>query len=290
MFYKKPLKTTLLLSAISLLTSLYADTYNIYISSAELQKISGRTYIKIASKSYPKKVAAKITRTIKLVEGDIAKQTFNTKPSAIVNAANKNLSGGAGVCGAIFKAAGEDALTKACDTYKDGCPKGHARITPSYNIKNNGGADCIIHAVGPTKADTLALYKAYYNSLRLADKYKISAIAFPAISTGIFGYQVEDATPIALEAITTYFEEHPKSSITEIRLVTYKQSQDRMKKGGFAQDYWVYAKNLNNLVTKKTLEASESDTKNLEKIKTILAKTDDTHIADEKLALSFTLK
>ena len=119
---------------------------------------------------------------------------------AIVNAANTDLKPGGGVCGAIHRAAGPE-LAQACADLR-GCPTGEARITPGFRLK----ARYVIHAVGPVwrggdaaEADRLA--SAYAASIRLASGLRLKSIAFPAISTGVYGYPIEQATPIAVAAV-----------------------------------------------------------------------------------------
>ena len=118
---------------------------------------------------------------------------------AIVNAANTELSAGAGVCGAIHQAAGPE-LAKACRDI-GGCPTGEARITDGYNL----AAGKVIHAVGPiwrggNDGEDRLLAACYRNSMRLAEDYELASIAFPAISCGIYGYPVEDAAAIAIDS------------------------------------------------------------------------------------------
>ena len=119
---------------------------------------------------------------------------------AIVNAANEALMPGGGVCGAIHRAAGPE-LARAC-AEMDGCPTGEARITPGFRLK----ARYVIHAVGPVwqggsenEADLLA--SAYRSAIRLAEEHELASIAFPAISTGIFGYPLQAATGVAVDAV-----------------------------------------------------------------------------------------
>jgi len=118
---------------------------------------------------------------------------------AIVNAANTELSAGAGVCGAIHRAAGPGLLAE-CHTL-DGCTTGEAKITAGYDLK----ARHVIHAVGPVwrggdhhEAELLA--SCYRNSIELAEQQQLRSIAFPAISCGIFGYPLEQAADIAFES------------------------------------------------------------------------------------------
>ena len=123
------------------------------------------------------------------VSGDITQETTD----AIVNAANSSLAPGGGVCGAIHRAAGPE-LARICAEL-GGCPTGEARITPGFALK----AGHVIHAVGPmwqggAKGEPDDLASCYRRSLELADEYGLRSIAFPAISTGIYGYPLDQAT------------------------------------------------------------------------------------------------
>lgn len=122
---------------------------------------------------------------------------------AIVNAANEGLRAGGGVCGAIFRAAGL-GLEEACRKLAP-CPTGQARITPGFALP----ARFIIHAVGPiwsggNQGEPELLAGAYRSALNLADENSCRSIAFPAISTGIYGYPLEAATEIAVTTVRTY--------------------------------------------------------------------------------------
>jgi O-acetyl-ADP-ribose deacetylase (regulator of RNase III)/GNAT superfamily N-acetyltransferase len=128
--------------------------------------------------------------------GDITRLTVD----AIVNAANAELAPGGGVCGAIHRAAGPE-LAAACARLAP-CPTGEARITPGFRLP----ARYVIHAVGPVwhgggsgEADLLA--SAYTSSLKLAGEHNLRSIAFPAISTGIYGYPLPAATAVAVRAV-----------------------------------------------------------------------------------------
>ncbi len=132
-----------------------------------------------------------------VIQGDITA----VEAEAIVNAANSALEAGGGVCGAIFRAAGTAELTRACRAIGR-CATGDAVITPAFGIKT---ARYIIHAVGPVyaahtpeKARDL-LRSAYRSALRLAAAHGCKSIAFPAISTGIYGYPLEEACQEAVE-------------------------------------------------------------------------------------------
>jgi O-acetyl-ADP-ribose deacetylase (regulator of RNase III) len=137
-----------------------------------------------------------------VVVGDITR----LEVGAIVNAANAQLAPGGGVCGAIHRAAGPQ-LAGECARAAP-CPIGEARLTAGYNLP----AAHVIHTVGPVYRDGRSgepeqLASCYRNSLELAEAEGLRSIAFPCISTGVFGYPLEDATRIALDTICRWLGE-----------------------------------------------------------------------------------
>lgn len=154
--------------------------------------------------------------TLSLAKGDITR----CEVDAIVNAANESLLGGGGGDGAIHRAAGPELLA-ACRLLK-GCPTGKAKLTPGFRLK----AAHVIHTVGPIwrggmhgEAELLA--SCYRKSLELAEINGIRTLAFPAISTGIYGYPLSQATKIAVGTVRKYLEDHPQTIITEIIFVCF---------------------------------------------------------------------
>jgi O-acetyl-ADP-ribose deacetylase (regulator of RNase III) len=143
-------------------------------------------------------------QTMVVVEGDITKQEVD----AIVNAANTSLLGGGGVDGAIHRAAGPELLAE-CRSLK-GCPTGEARLTRGYNLP----ASWVIHTVGPVwhgghKGEDELLASCYRRSLELAVQTGIHTVAFPAVSTGIYGFPLERATRIAVREVRSFLEMNP---------------------------------------------------------------------------------
>lgn len=159
-----------------------------------------------------KVLKAKVGHTeIELVQGDITKQDVD----AIVNAANSSLVGGGGVDGAIHRAAGSELLAE-CKTL-GGCPTGEARISKGYKL----AAKHVIHTVGPIYSQhqqpEVLLANAHRNSLKLLEENKLTSIAFPAISTGIYGYPMREAALVALQTVIEYIQTHQ----TQIELVRF---------------------------------------------------------------------
>ena len=141
--------------------------------------------------------------TIKTVKGDITTQ----RADAIVNAANERLLQGGGVCGAIFAAAGARKLQKACDAIGY-CATGDAVITEGFELP----ASYIIHTVGPVwhggeSGEEAKLASCYTRSLEVAEAKGIKTVAFPSISTGIFGYPAEKAAQTAVKAVKDYVKD-----------------------------------------------------------------------------------
>ena len=151
-----------------------------------------------------------------IIRNDITRM----KTAAIVNAANEGLQAGGGVCGAIFSAAGAQDLTKACDKIGR-CPTGQAVITPGFALP----AQYVIHAVGPIWRDghhneEKLLYSCYQASLHLALEHQLESIAFPLISSGIYGYPKEQALQVATRAIRDFLELHEM----DVYLVVFDKS------------------------------------------------------------------
>lgn len=153
--------------------------------------------------------------------GDITEQEVD----AIVNAANSTLMGGAGVDGAIHDKGGKTILEeckKIREQYPDGLPTGEAVITTAGDLP----AEYVIHTVGPIFGnhggdEDRLLAACYRNSLRLAAEYDLKTIAFPAISTGAYGFPKTEAAKIASTTVREFL--HGTSSIVEVRLVFFDQ-------------------------------------------------------------------
>jgi O-acetyl-ADP-ribose deacetylase (regulator of RNase III) len=148
-------------------------------------------------------MAADVSSRINVVEGDITRLAVD----AIVNAANTTLLGGGGVDGAIHRAAGPELLAEC--RRLGGCPTGEARMTAGYRLP----AKHVIHAVGPVyrngqQGEPALLRSCYRESLRLAAEASLQSMAFPCISTGIYGYPKDQACEIAIAATIEWLSEH----------------------------------------------------------------------------------
>lgn len=151
---------------------------------------------------------------LELVEGDIVQQTVD----AIVTAANSALAGGGGVDGAIHRAAGPQLL-EACGEIGS-CPTGSAVMTPGFGLPSR----YVIHAVGPIwegggANEEALLASAYLRSLQLAAERRCLSIAFPAISTGAYGYPLEEGAQVALRASEHYLRTNPTGSLRRVVFV-----------------------------------------------------------------------
>ncbi len=151
--------------------------------------------------------------TLALLQGDITQ----VRADAIVNAANSGLRGGGGVDGAIHDSGGPSIMAECRKI--GGCPTGSAVATTAGNLP----AKYVFHAVGPIyhgrKEDAQLLASAYQSCLNLAEQKGIESIAFPSLSTGVYGYPLEEAAPIALHTII----EHVKkpTSLKQVTMVLY---------------------------------------------------------------------
>jgi len=164
---------------------------------------------------------------LRLERGDITK----FEGDAIVNAANSSLLGGGGVDGAIHRAGGA-AILRDCQAIRarqGGCDTGEAVITGGGNLK----ARHVIHTVGPVWREgkfnePQLLANCYRNSLRLALEHQLKTVAFPCISTGIYGYPAELAAPLAIDTVRDFGAEHP--GLESVTFMVFGEADERLYK------------------------------------------------------------
>ncbi len=152
---------------------------------------------------------------LELVQGDITAQQVD----AIVNAANSALAGGGGVDGAIHRAAGPTLMQQTRERYPQGCPTGHAVATDAGKLK----ARHVFHAVGPvwrgvSANEAALLASAYHRCLELAVEHACTSVAFPAISTGIYGYPKDLAAEVSLTTARDFLVEQGKPALVRFVL------------------------------------------------------------------------
>jgi len=157
--------------------------------------------------------------TLELVQGDITIQEMD----AIVNAANSRLAGGGGVDGAIHARGGPAIMAETREKYPQGCPTGSAVISGAGQLK----AQYVIHAVGPVwrggqhqEAELLA--SAYRRSLELAVQHHCRSVAFPALSTGAYGYPMDQASRVALQTVRDFLAEHGRPELVRFVLFDHR--------------------------------------------------------------------
>ena len=171
--------------------------------------------------------------TLSLIKGDIT----NEDTDAIVNAANSRLAGGGGVAGAIHRAGGPKIIDECRKI--GGCPAGSAVITTGGNLK----AKYVIHTVGPVYRDgknreAELLSSAYRKSLELAASKEIKSIAFPSISTGAYGYPINEASEIALNTVIEFI----KTTVVPLQIMRFVLFSDK--------DLKVYEETLRSIIKK----------------------------------------
>jgi O-acetyl-ADP-ribose deacetylase (regulator of RNase III) len=159
---------------------------------------------------------------LQLLKGDVTKIAVD----AIVNAANSSLAGGGGVDGAIHRAGGPEVMRELNDVKArigGTCETGQAVVTGAGRLP----AKYVFHAVGPRYRDGKhgepeLLRSCYESCLKLASEYEVSTISFPSISTGIYGYPIEEAAEIALRTIVDWLRDHP-GSVRTVKLVQFSE-------------------------------------------------------------------
>jgi len=165
--------------------------------------------------------------TLVLLRGNIVE----VQADAIVNAANSALAGGGGVDGAIHRAGGPSIMAE-CNTF-DGCPTGSAVATKAGRLK----AQYVFHAVGPIyhgrAEDARLLASAYQACLKLAEERQLKSIAFPSLSTGVYGYPINEAAPIALRTVIEHIQQ--PTSLQQVTFVLFDGNSYTVYKNTLAQ-------------------------------------------------------
>lgn len=165
------------------------------------------------------------TRRLEITQGDLTREPVD----AIVNAANAHLDHGGGVAGAIVRAGGKAIQDESDAWVREHGPVSHAE--PAYTQAGSLPARFIIHAVGPVWGEgdeARKLTDAITGSLRRADELDLSSIAFPAISTGIFGFPKDRAARLFFQAIPAYFAQNPSSGLELVRIVLWDEDSVRV--------------------------------------------------------------
>jgi O-acetyl-ADP-ribose deacetylase (regulator of RNase III) len=172
-------------------------------------------------------------KVLRLVNGDITQ----VAAGAIVNAANSRLAGGGGVDGAIHRAGGPEIMREleAIRQAAGGCPTGSAVATSAGKLP----AQFVFHAVGPIYRDgrhgeAELLASCYRTALRMAEERRIETISFPSISTGVYGYPIEEAAPIALAEVSAHLE-RPGTTVREVILVLFGRADYDVYAGQFRE-------------------------------------------------------
>ena len=152
---------------------------------------------------------------LELVTGDITQQDTD----AIVNAANRQLAGGGGVDGAIHRGGGPSIMAETREKYPQGCPTGDAVITGAGNLP----ATHVIHTVGPIwsggeQGEAELLASAYQRSLAVAIEHNCKSVAFPALSTGVYRYPLDQAAHTALQTVMTFLRTHREPALVRFVL------------------------------------------------------------------------
>jgi O-acetyl-ADP-ribose deacetylase (regulator of RNase III) len=160
--------------------------------------------------------------TIEIVRGSVADQDVE----AIVNAANTALRGGGGIDGAIHRAAGRELLKELERVAPNGTKTGTAVMTKGFNLKQ----PWIIHTPGPVwkggnASEAVKLASSYQSCLERADEKGLRSIAFCSVSTGIYGYPLDQAAGVALGTVLEYLETHPETTLTRVVFAMYQEPE-----------------------------------------------------------------